>query len=495
MSHDLFEDRLRTELRGAADAQAPDFLDIDPAVVLGTGRRVVRRRRMAVAGGTLAALAVLGAGSWAVLDGSTDRSAPEVPATRSAGPDVAPDVVSTTLPAGNGGPVTVYTVRLERSTGRVTVASTSPDGATKDLGDIGRVPTDRPGAVYATVSHDPFVAVGVLPSDAEQLMTRFGTADLGGVSTEEGPLRTTSWKAFLVHSDKSPAGAELTGLDWASGGRVFDASGNALPAARIGDRTVYVDAAAGELGSVEPDGSARGPLTTATDEGALPRLWTAVTPSGTQTRSTVTLLLPIGAQDVQVGATAGSTVRSTDTAPLLGGSALAVVAVVEGPDARHPDVASVTWTVDGKRTTWRDGGAVVVPGGSGGPDQRLVVETVSDASGTRVVVSVEEAGRLDLADVLSLADAGKAGVARAGDGAGSTRALALVPGRPQAVTATGSPTAAFAPSRQGWASLAVPGTSMSLVGVRVTGDLEVSRWTSLRWTEGGGATHELPVTR
>ncbi|MBM6400788.1 hypothetical protein [Phycicoccus sonneratiae] len=355
MSHDVFEDELRARLLGATEAEAPAFHDIDTAEVLGTGRRIVRRRRMAAVGGTLAAVTVLGAGSWAVLDGTTNRAADEIPATRSSGPQVAPDVVSVSLPAGDGGAVPVYTVHLERRTGRVTVASVSAAGTATDLGDVGRVPADRPSAVYATVSHDPFVAVGVVPADAEQLMPRFTGGDLGGVSTEEGALPTTTWKAFLVHSEKSPADADLTGLDWAGGGRVFDEGGRQLPSAGLGDRTVYLDTAGGEVGVVTADGSARSPLSS-TPAGDPPHVTTAVKQDGRPTVTTTALVLPIDAQDVLVEAAPGATLRSSDTAPLFDGAGLAVVAVVEGPDSAVPAVARVRWTVDGAARDWTPSG-------------------------------------------------------------------------------------------------------------------------------------------
>lgn len=353
MSHDVFEDRLRAELRGATEAEASAFLDIDPAEVLGTGRRVVRRRRMALAGGTLAAVTVLGAGSWAVLDGSADRAVQEVPATRTGAPDgVAPDVVSTTLTTGRGGAVPVYTVRLERASGRVGVTVTSPDGVTKDFGDVGRVPTSGSGAVFATLSQQPFVAVGVVPADADHLVTRFAGGDLGGTTTEEGPLTTTRWKAFLVHSEKSPGGATLSGLAYGTGGRVFTAAGTELPAAAFGDRTVYVDEGAGEIGLLEPDGSATRPLPAA-GSGDLPHLVLGRGEGEAQRLVTTTsVVVPIGAQDVTVRVAAGATLRSTETRPLLGGSGLAVVAVAEAPASTSPVVTRVAWTVDGTGDSW-----------------------------------------------------------------------------------------------------------------------------------------------
>ncbi|HSO65264.1 MAG TPA: hypothetical protein VLQ78_09205 [Ornithinibacter sp.] len=84
-------------LRETADAEGPAYLDLDPDVVLFQGRRVVGRRRMAMAGGVAAAALVLGVGSWAVLDQSAGRAAEEVPATPTT--SSALGVVTATLPA------------------------------------------------------------------------------------------------------------------------------------------------------------------------------------------------------------------------------------------------------------------------------------------------------------------------------------------------------------------------------------------------------------
>ena len=68
----------------------------------------------------------------------------------------------------------------------------------------------EPKAVWATVSRDPFIAVGVGPV-ADQLMPQF-VGDVGGATTSDAPLSTTGYEAFLVTTEKSPPEAAITGL-------------------------------------------------------------------------------------------------------------------------------------------------------------------------------------------------------------------------------------------------------------------------------------------
>jgi hypothetical protein len=308
-----------------------------------------------MAGGTAAAALVLGLGTWAVLDQSSGRDAVEpVPATRSS--SVAPDVVTATLTTEDGSPVKSYTVSLDRATGRVTATYELPNGDRADAGMIGRIGEGEQKAVWATVSRDPFIVVGVVPAEADQLMTRFRNGDVGGVTSTEAPLTTTAYQAFLTQAENSPPGAELAGLDWAAGGRVFDVEGRELPSATIGDRTVYLNDAAGELGVVSPDGSARVPLQSATSGGATPHLTTAVKEEGKPTVTTFAIVLPTDAADISVTVAPGATLVSQQSAPLFGGSGVAVLATVQAPDDVKPVVSQVTWTADGRQSTWRDVG-------------------------------------------------------------------------------------------------------------------------------------------
>jgi hypothetical protein len=355
MSTDTFEHELRSLLHDTADAEGSAYVDVDPQAVVTQGRRVVRRRRLAAGAGIAASALVLGIGAWVVLDQSSGRDAVEpVPATRTS--SVAPDVVSTTIAVKGNPRVSGYTVHLDRSTGRVTATDLSPTGEQGLDVMIGRIGEGEQKAVWETLSRDPLVVVGVVPAEADQLMTRFGNLDVGGVTSSESPLTTTAYQAFLVQTQKSPPGAELAGLDWAASGRVFDVEGHELPSATIGDRTVYLNDAAGELGMVAPDGTSRVPLQAATTGGATPHLTTSVNEEGGPTVTTFVIVLPIDAGDISLGLASGATLVSQESAPLLGGAGLAVVATVKAPDTVDPVVRQVTWTADGRQSTWRDAG-------------------------------------------------------------------------------------------------------------------------------------------
>jgi hypothetical protein len=355
MSTDTFEDELRSLLQDGADAEGPAYVDVDPGTVLLQGRRVVRGRRIATGAGIAACALVLGTGAWAVLDQSSgpDRLQP-VPATRSA--TVAPEVVSATMAVEGNPGVATYTVHLDRSTGRVSATDTSPTGKAGLDVPIGRMGEGEQKAVWATVSRDPFIVLGVVPAEADQLMTRFENGDVGGARTDEEPLGTTAYKAFMIRTEKSPQGAALTGLDWAANGRVLDVEGHELPSATLGDRTVYRNDAAGELGLVTPDGSSRVLLQSATSGGATPHLTTAVEQTGKPTVTTFVIILPVDAGDISLDLAAGATLESQQSAPLVDGSGLAVLATVQSEDSADPVVRQVTWTADGRQSSWRDVG-------------------------------------------------------------------------------------------------------------------------------------------
>ena len=351
MSTDTFEDELRSLLRDTADAEGPAYVDVDPHAVVTSGRRVIRRRRMAAGAGIAAATLVLGAGAWTALEQGSRRAVEPVPATRSA--SVAPDVVATTLAVEGNPRVASYTVHLDRSTGRVTATDTSATGEQGLDVMIGQIPVGEPKSVWETLSRDPLVVVGVVPV-ADQLMTRF-VGDVGAVTTSDAPLSTTGYEAFLVTTEKSPPEAALTGLVRATGGRVFGADGVELPSATIaGGRTVWVDAAGREMGVVTPDGGAQAPLTPASSRAPTGHLATAVKEAGKPTDTTFAIVLPIDAGDIAVQVAPGAALVSTEERPLSGGSGVAVVATVEGPDDLSPAVTEVTWTADGRQVTWEN---------------------------------------------------------------------------------------------------------------------------------------------
>jgi hypothetical protein len=350
MSTDTFEDELRSLLHDTADAEGQAYVDVDPNAVVTQGRRVVRRRRLGAGAGIAASALVLAVGAWAVLDRSSGRDAVEpVPATRSS--SVAPDVVSTTIAVEGNPRVAAYSVHLDRSTGRVTATDISPTGEKGLDVMIGRIGEGEQKAVWETLSRDPFIVVGVAPV-SDQLMTRF-VGDVGAATTSDAPLSTTAYEAFLVTTEKSPPEASLTGLVRATDGRIFGAEGVELPSATIpGDRIVYIDDAGREMGLVTPDGSAQVPLTPAAAGAPTGHLTTAVQEAGKPTVTTFALVLPIEAGDISVQVAPGATLVSEEERPLLGGSGVAVVATVSGPDELGPVVTEVTWTAEGRQVSW-----------------------------------------------------------------------------------------------------------------------------------------------
>ncbi len=187
-------------------------------------------------------------------------------------------------------------------------------------------------------------------------MTRYSGPDLGGTRSNEAALPGTGYKAVIFTSEKSPGGAELTGLDYTVGRRVFASDGTEVPSATIGDRTVYVDAEAGEIGVVEPDGSAQRPVPAA-GSSDLPHLDDrARRGAGQPLVATTAVIVPIGAQDVSV----------------------------RGAGRRHPSIDADRPAARGLRT-----------GGGGGrrrPGDRLPHRHDRDVEGRRTAGIVDEPG-------------------------------------------------------------------------------------------------------
>ena len=76
--------------------------------------------------------------------------------------------------------------------------------------------------------------------------------------------------------------------------------------------------------------------------------------AGKPTVTTFAIVLPIDAGDIAVRVAPGATLVSEDERPLSGGSGVAVVATVEGPDDLTPVVTEVTWTAEGRQVTWQN---------------------------------------------------------------------------------------------------------------------------------------------
>ncbi|QIM20203.1 hypothetical protein G7075_01980 [Phycicoccus sp. HDW14] len=363
MSHDLFEDRLRTELRGATEAEAPAFLDIDPAAVLGTGRRIVRRRRMAAVGGTLAAVTVLGVGSWAVLDGSSDRALQEVPAgpsaTMTTGTATA-DLETSTLEADGNGTSTLpgerIRVTIDRATG-VLKWSTLRDG-TPRLIEEGRVPSVQRGVVWRSLSSMKLL-LGVVPGDAEQFQLVTPTYDEGGhaSTTATEALPGTGLKAIAVSfAEVGDAEAVSHVLWWDGGLSVQDEDGSTVPSVALGDpdgTVVYVSEELDRMGTFsDSDGTTMMEIDGSRNSSGRPVLST-----GRGDGDTVSWLfaavVPADAEPGTLTPGQGATVTTPLTKVPVPGTDLAVLWSRQSSpkDAKGSGYASVTWTEDGRTVT------------------------------------------------------------------------------------------------------------------------------------------------
>jgi hypothetical protein len=171
MSTDTFEGELRSLLHDTADAEGPAYVDVDPNAVVTQGRRVIRRRRVAVGLGVAAATVVLGVAGVTALGSGVDGSEPvpgssaTVLATGTATADLAPGA---SLPEGATGPTGAPDVRVsvDRGTGELTYLA-DRDGVMEVLRSD-RLPSSARAAMWLPTSVEGLV-VGVLPKDARDV--------------------------------------------------------------------------------------------------------------------------------------------------------------------------------------------------------------------------------------------------------------------------------------------------------------------------------------
>ncbi|WP_030529579.1 hypothetical protein [Phycicoccus jejuensis] len=270
MSHDVFEDELRTLLRGATEAENPAFHDIDTTEVLGSGRRVVRRRRMAAAGAALATVTVVGIGSWAALDGSSDRAL-EVPATRTSAPSVRPvtallepfsDLSSSTdgEPLAIPGPQRVGVRIAPGGTPDLEYLAVGADGSTSMLGGSSLDGVPALASTWGTAGPDAHVLVGVLPEQAKEFQLVTPMSDEGGhaSTSARAPLAGTGRQAFAVRFEVAGDADTVQHLLWWDGrGTVHDETGAVVPAVTLDDaeRTVvFVSEDLDRMGTFSADG-------------------------------------------------------------------------------------------------------------------------------------------------------------------------------------------------------------------------------------------------
>ncbi len=478
MTHDIFEDELRARLRGATDSEATAFLDVDTASVIDTGHRVVRRRRMAVAGSTLAAVTVLGAGSWVVLDRATTRAVEEVPATRTTMADIG--VVRATVTVLDGVGRGAYTVRLDTGSRRVTATATDtgPEQA------IGTLPTAPLASTWATLSTEPFVVVGVVPAAATSFLPHWA-GEVGGVYTSNEPLPGTPYQAVVWRADTPSSDAALAGFDWSDGRQVVDQAGSSVPSVVIGDRIVYLDRAGDELGVVQPGGSATVPLSTSGAAG-LPPVLASGTGDGDVMDATIAVALPGGASDVRMDTDPDVTVVGpVQTAALSGGAGTIALLEWRGPlDTPFTGVSQVSWRDADGEHLYSDAGSLPVPGTK---DSFTVAGLTTDGHTTavlgRTVDGVQRPATVELAEDDMSADGLLTGCA-----VDDAAVCGLLPDEASdVVLLDGSGRAIGGDS--GWQAAGLPGTGAHVLVAGPGSTGAVVR--AVRWTDADGRVHTL----
>lgn len=343
MTPDLTEEVLRESLGAAADAQSAAYADIDPAAVLATGHRVLRRRRMLAVGGTTAAALVLGAGGWAVLSHQTGTDDRTLPATsirpsggvHSAELSLASDLVDVDGTSYEGPRRVRVDIDLDRGTWQALAGGTEVPQAG------GRLPAEG-GAAWSTGSQ-PFV-VGLVPASATQVMPAW-EGDSPTLSTALQPVPGTSWQALVLWIVGPRAGGAPVGLDWTDGTQVRRDDGSVVPSAGGDGVLAFVDPDTDQFGVLSGEGAT---VTRPSDvrDGHRPvvALWTIPPGSNTQT-SDYAMLLPDGATDVNGVVSSGATLESSAVWRLAPGSGSVFVARISAPkDHRGTGIDEVTWT-------------------------------------------------------------------------------------------------------------------------------------------------------
>ena len=349
MSTDTFEDQLRSLLHDTADAEGPAYVDVDPHAVVTSGRRVIRRRRMAVGAGIAAAVLTIAAGGSLVNGVSQDRADTTVPA----GPTSALTATSTvTADLTRGADVGDAWGRPNgRASVRVAVDPKTRTWTNAIIASDGSVSPQTSAALRAnlrttTWSRDPGapgLVVGLLPDAAIDWAPVW--VDGSPASTQDvAALPGTGLQAFALWHDGGTS-TQFVGLNWTDGQHVYTTSGAAVPSERVGDEVVFVDETQGLMGIFGPGSSSFKKLRE-TPAGQQPAVMRGVLAEGSNTmETTVLVVLPAGATRVDVTAAPGATLLSTNT--ISGGSTSGPMLVTRlrmPASAPGTAVDRVTWT-------------------------------------------------------------------------------------------------------------------------------------------------------
>ena len=354
--------------RAMEDAPFPEGLDVDVDAVLGQGRRRVRRRRTALAGGVVATVVAAAFALPALIPSSSQR---EYPATPAASPTTSVREFSRdqvfTAPGGGSGTRTGegrWRVAFDPSSREITVTDL-PEGA-----DTGRIaltlPLDRiPRTAGAPAGVFPLgegAVLVVVPADAsEATVVRHATPkdDPGLTGPDAAPLDGAGVQVGIAST--SPAAARsITAVRWRVGDRMADSAGGTYRTVRLpgtpsgllwsgADGRVGV---VGDGGAMEFDGieERAGVLSTSaqsppTQDGAA--RWTVQ----------VYAVIPRGGTDPAFVWPAGWRGTQTSAVPLPGRSGTFVIGhatAASDPEAAQSQAVRIAWTSpDGRRVSRR----------------------------------------------------------------------------------------------------------------------------------------------
>ena len=357
MTPDLLEDRLRTALHDATSAEDGAFLDLDPAVVLGRGRRAVLRRRVAAGASIAAATTVVGLVGWSALGAGTERASVPGGSTSTVA-RTGTATVELTSPAvvdAEGGTVVEpgERVSVEVDRARGTVRYLRPDGATRRVVAQGRLPVTGRGTTWVTPADVPGLVVGIMPEAAtDQVFVWAGDAPGSTLST--GPLAGTGFQAFAVWHSGKPGQSTFAGLDWTDGDAVYRGDGSRVTSRVDGDLVAFVDEKQGLFGMFG-DGSSATKRLQDTAAGERPVMMLGNQRDGADVIvNAVLVVLPAGAEDVVATATPGATVTATSTLvdePI--DPTLVVVRLDVPTSVAGTGLGSIRWTeTDGRTSTF-----------------------------------------------------------------------------------------------------------------------------------------------
>jgi hypothetical protein len=370
MTRDTFEDTVRVLLHDATRSEAEALPTVDVESVLGTGHRVLRRRRAAMVGATAAAALVLGVGGWSVLAQQQGPDQRTLPATRSAttgGPVTAvlDPFSDLTSPDGKAldvpGPRQVA-VTVDRSrTPDLVYSEVAPDGGLLLMGGSSLDGIPQPASTWGTAGADSHVLVGVLPAQAVQLLLVTPLTDEGGhaSTTVTKALPGTGRQAFAVRfAEAGDADAVRHLLWWGQDGTVHDETGAVVPSVALGDdvgTTVFVAESLDRFGTFSHEGSASLMTLDATRNSSGRPVLSSAGGSGDRLAGIFVAVVPKSAVPGRLAPAPETLVTHQLAKALLPGTGKAVLwATYTAPmRASGSDYVEVSWTEDGRTVTQR----------------------------------------------------------------------------------------------------------------------------------------------